>query len=147
MSPNIAADFARHLSSKNYIASQLTFGSGRESENNSELSLRKLWELTDLSANDFADEVARFYGLARGGLPELIAASPVTGAFSRRFLRETTVFPYHTADRRLRLALADPSDAAAIRAAEIVLGGPVEIEVASFEDIATGLTRALHRGG
>ena len=93
MSTNIVADFARHLSSKNYIVSDLTFGSGRESENNSELSLRKLWELTDLSANDFADEVAYFYGLSRVGLPELIAASPVTGAFSRRFLRETTVFP------------------------------------------------------
>jgi general secretion pathway protein E len=143
MSPNIVVDFARHLSSKNYIVSDLTFGSGRDSENNSELSLRRLWELTDLSANDFADEVARFYGLSRVGLPELIAASPVTGAFSRRFLRETTVFPYQTPDRRLRLALADPSDAAAIRAAEIVLGGPVEIEVASFEDIATALTERL----
>ena len=143
MSPNIAADFARHLSSKNYIASDLSLSSGRENENNSELNLRKLWELTDLSANDFADEVARFYGLGRVGLPELIAASPVTGAFSRRFLRETTVFPYQTPDRRYRLALADPSDAAAIRAAEIVLGGPIEIEVASFEDIATALTERL----
>jgi general secretion pathway protein E len=143
MSPNIAADFARHLSSKNYIISNLSFSSGREIENNSELSLRKLWESTDLSANDFADEVARFYGLARVGLPDLIAASPIIAAFSRRFLRETTVFPYQTPERRFRLALADPSDAAAIRAAEIVLGGPVEIEVASFEDIATALTERL----
>src|SRR6202007_2551433 len=119
------------------------FASGRECENNSELSLRKLWESTDLSANDFADEVAHFYGLARGRLPDVIGVSPVTSAFSRRFLRETTVFPYQTSDRRLRLALADPSDAAAIRAAEIVLGGPVEIEVASFEDIATALTERL----
>src|ERR1700726_4868006 len=143
MSLNIVADFARHLSSKNYIVSDLTFASGRDNENNSELSLRKLWELTDLSANDFADEVARFYGLSRVALPELIAASPVTGAFSRRFLRETTVFPYQTPDRRLRLAPAARGDAAAIRAAEIVLGGAVEIEVASFEDIATALTERL----
>ncbi|HML12932.1 MAG TPA: GspE/PulE family protein [Xanthobacteraceae bacterium] len=143
MSPNIIGDFARHLSSKNYIVSDLTLVTGRESENSSELSLRKLWESTDLSANDFADEVARFYGLARVGLPELIAASPLTSAFSRRFLRETTVFPYQTPDRRFRLALADPSDAAAIRAAEIVLGGPVETEVASFEDIATALNERL----
>src|ERR1700752_5209868 len=99
MSTNIVADFAKHLSSKNYIMSDLTLTSARESENNSELNLRKLWELTDLSANDFADEVARFYGLARVGLPELIAASPLIGAFSRRFLRETTVFPYQTSDR------------------------------------------------
>ena len=143
MSPNIVADFARHLSNKNYIVSELSLGSGRDSENNSEFSLRKLWELTDLSANDFADEVARFYGLIRVGLPELIAASPVTSAFSRRFLRETTVFPYRSADGRYRLALADPSDAAAIRAAEIVLGAPVEVEVASFEDVATALTERV----
>src|SRR5215469_5916332 len=143
MSPNIVADFARHLSNKNYIVSELSLGSGRDSENNSEFSLRKLWELTDLSANDFADEVARFYGLIRVGLPELIAASPVTSAFSRRFLRETTVFPYRSADGRYRLALADPSDAAAMRAAEIVLGAPVQVEVASFEDIATALTERM----
>jgi general secretion pathway protein E len=143
MTPNVVADFARHLSSKNYIISDLSLNSGRQSENNTELSLRKLWELTDLSANDFADEVARFYGLARIGLPELMAAAAVTAPFSRRFLRETTVFPYQTPDRRFRLVLADPSDAAAIRAAEIVLGGPVEIEVASFEDIATALTERL----
>jgi general secretion pathway protein E len=143
MTPNIAADFARHLSSKNYIISDLSLSSARVGENGPDFSLRKLWELTDLSANDFADEVARFYGLARLGLPELMAAAPIATAFSRRFLRETTVFPYQTPDRRFRLVLADPSDAAAIRAAEIVLGGPVEIEVASFEDIATALTERL----
>jgi hypothetical protein len=74
MTPNIVADFARHLSSKNYIISDLSFSSGRRGENSADLSLRKLWELTELSANDFADEVARFYGLARVGLPDLMAA-------------------------------------------------------------------------
>ncbi|HXW23948.1 MAG TPA: GspE/PulE family protein [Xanthobacteraceae bacterium] len=143
MTPNIVTDFARHLSSKNYIISDLSLSSNRQSENNPELNLRRLWELTDLSANDFADEVAAFYGLARVGLPALMTASALTAAFSRRFLRETTVFPYQTPDRRFRLALADPSDAAAVRAAEIVLGAAVEIEVASFEDIATALTERL----
>ena len=42
-----------------------------------------------------------------------------------------------------RLAVADPTDAAVIRAAEIVLGGPVAIDVASFEDIATVLSERL----
>src|ERR1700747_461158 len=104
MSPNIVSAFASHLTSKNYIVSELSLASARDSENNSELSLRKLGELTDLSAHDFADEVGRFYGRSRVGLPELIAASPVTSAFSRRFLRETTVFPYRSADGRYRLA-------------------------------------------
>ena len=114
-----------------------------------ELSLRRLWELTDLSANDFADEVAVFYSLPRLSLPQLIAATALTGRFSRRFLRETAVFPYQSADGRHKLAVADPADVAAVRAAEIVLGAPVDIEVASFEDIATALDRApgRRRGG
>jgi general secretion pathway protein E len=143
MTTNIVGEFALHLSSKNYISSDLSLNYGLSKDHNLELNLRKLWELTDLSANDFADEVARFYGLARVGLPHLMSAAAVTTPFSRRFLRETTVFPYQAPDRRFKLVLADPSDAAAIRAAEIVLGGPVEIEVASFEDIATVLTERL----
>ena len=39
--------------------------------------------------------------------------------------------------------MADPTDAAAIRAAEIVLGAPLQIGVASFEDIATVLAARL----
>ena len=38
-------------------------------------------ELTDLSANDFADEVARFYGLRRLNLLELLAATAVVQRF------------------------------------------------------------------
>jgi general secretion pathway protein E len=53
------------------------------------------------------------------------------------------VFPYQSADGRFRLAVADPGDVAAVRAAEIVLGGQVDVEVASFEDIATALTERL----
>jgi len=146
MTVNIVADFARHLSGKNYIVSNLNSNSGSPKEQNLEPNLRKLWESTELSANDFAEEVARFYALPRVGLPQLIAASAITTPFSQRFLRETTVFPYQAPDGRLKLALADPSDAAAIRAAEIVLGGPVEIEVASFEDIATVLAERLGEG-
>jgi len=143
MTINTVGDFARHLSDKNYIVSELSLNSGGPREQNGDLSLRKLWEQTDLSANDFADEVAYFYGLPRIALPQLVAAAPLTAPFSPRFLRETTVFPYQTPDRHTKLALADPSDEAAIRAAEIVLGGPLDIEVASFEDIATVLTERL----
>src|SRR6202521_3188464 len=143
MNTNISIEFAKHLSSKNYIIADLSSASPASRTQNTELSLRRLWELTDLSANDFADEVARFYRLPRLSLPGLIAASALVGRFSRRFLRETTVFPFQTADGRFKLAVADPTDVAAMRAAEIVLGGPVEIEVASFEDIATALTERL----
>jgi general secretion pathway protein E len=106
------------------------------------VKLRDLWEGSDLSAGDFADEVARFYRLPRVALPQLIAASSLVPRFSRRFLRETAVFPYE-ADGRFRLALGDPNDEAAVRAAEIVLGGPVATEVASFEDIGIALAERL----
>jgi general secretion pathway protein E len=108
-----------------------------------EKTLRKLWESTDLSANDFAEEVARFYGRSRITLQQLFAASALVGLFARRFLRETTVFPYRSVDGAFKLAVGDPTDLAAIRAAEIVLGGPVEVEIASFEDIATVLSERL----
>jgi general secretion pathway protein E len=63
--------------------------------------------------------------------------------FSRRFLRDLTAFPYRSAEGQIRLALADPNDTASVRAAEIVLGGPIPIDIASFEDIATALTERL----
>lgn len=101
--------------------------------------LQKLWELTDLSAHDFADELARFFALPRIGLPELMAAPSLVDRFSPRFLREAAIFAYSASGGRPRLVVADPTDVAAVRAAEIVLGSSLDIEVASFEDIATVL--------
>ena len=105
--------------------------------------LRELWEVTDLPAGEFADEVSSYWGLARLGLPQLLAASPCLDGFSRRFLRESTIFPMQTAGGNYRLAVADPSDTAAVRAAEIVFGEPVEVAVASFEDINTALDQRI----
>jgi general secretion pathway protein E len=108
-----------------------------------EQSLRKLWEASELSASDFADEVARFFRLTRTTLPELIAATPLVHRFSRRFLREMTIFPYQSAGGWAMLAIADPSDTAAIQAAMLVLGAGLTTQVASFEDIATALDQRL----
>jgi general secretion pathway protein E len=101
--------------------------------------LRELWEATDLSASDFADEVADYWSVVRLSLPQLLAATPCLEGFSRRFLRESTIFPVRASDGGYRLAVADPSDTAAIRAAELVFGAPVDIAVGSFEDITTAL--------
>jgi general secretion pathway protein E len=109
-------------------------------------ALRELWESTDLPAGEFADEVARFWALQRIGLPELLAGDAQVEGFSRRFLRESMVLPFRSADGKLKLAVADPQDTAAIRAAEIVFGERVELVIASFEDIATVLER-LDGGG
>lgn len=143
MSINISAQFAKYLSSKNYLIAGSKADSFFEGLPGEELNLRKLWTLSDLSANDFADEVAKYYGYKRCSLPELMTASALTARFSPRFLRETTVFPYQTAEDKNTLAVADPSDVAAVHAAEIVLGKPIEIAVASFEDIATVLAERL----
>jgi general secretion pathway protein E len=105
--------------------------------------LQKLWQLTETSAHEFADEVASFFGLPRLGLADLIAATPLADKFSQRFLRESCVFPCAGEGGRARLVVADPTDGAAIRAAEIVLGGPLDLAVASFEDIATALGARL----
>ena len=105
--------------------------------------LRELWEATDLSAAEFADEVSDYWGVVRLTLPQLLAATPCLDGFSRRFLRESTIFPVRAPNGHYRLAVADPSDTAGIRAAEIVFGAPVEVAVASFEDITTLLDQRL----
>jgi general secretion pathway protein E len=99
-------------------------------------------ESSALPAGDFANEVARFWKLPRLTLAQLLAASAIAGKFSRRFLLESTIFPFEVAGA-CKLAMADPTDTAALRAAEIVVGGPVEVMVASFEDIATVLAERL----
>nr|WP_244601712.1 ATPase, T2SS/T4P/T4SS family [Rhodoplanes serenus] len=104
-----------------------------------------LWEATELSAHDFADEVARFWKLSRLSLPELMALPAATSQFSVRFLQEACVLPARTADGRHLLVVADPSDEAAVRAAAIVFGAPPRLAIASFEDIATALSEHLGR--
>ncbi len=143
MSVNMSEEFAKYLVSKNYIAGDLISKLEPPNAQNAGQTLRRLWELTDLSANDFADEVARFHSIPRMNLAELMEASALVGRFSRRFLREMVVFPYETADGQFQLAVADPNDAAPVQAAEIVLGGRVAVTIASFEDIATVLTARI----
>src|SRR5262245_6633942 len=142
MTANIVDEFARYLLAKYRIPGDLTNKLG-SSNGRGETKLRDLWDMTELSANDFADEIAKFYDLPRLSLPELVAVPTAAPQFSRRFLRETMVYPFSLPDGGFHLAVADPSDEAAIRAAEIVLGGPVGVAVASFEDIATVLAQRI----
>src|SRR3984893_2049543 len=137
MSPVAVEDFAKYLANKNYLLSDMEFDAASLSASTAERSLRKLWESTELTANGFADEVAQFYGFKRLTLPQLGAAPAFNRRCSPRFLRDTAVFPFEMPKGHYKLAVADPSDAAAVRAAEIVLGAPVLVEIASFEDIAT----------
>jgi len=135
--------FAGYLRDRRHpLKASVAQAASSESQDGSH-GLRRLWEQSDLAANEFADEVARFYDLPRVQLPQLLAASPLLGLFTRRFLRDMAAFPYRSGEGQIRLALADPTDTASVRAAEIVLGGPIAIDIASFEDLATALTERL----
>jgi general secretion pathway protein E len=72
-----------------------------------------------------------------------MAANSLVERFSRRFLRETMIFPFDSGGGRFGLAVADPTDLAAQQGAQIVLGGPIMIAVASFEDIDEVLSARL----
>jgi general secretion pathway protein E len=109
-------------------------------------SIRSIWESSDLSASEFADEVAAYYQRPRMTLPELLGSPSLVGRFTRRFLLEAVIFPYDAGGGLFGLAVADPTDVAAQRGAEIVLGGPIAVSIASFEDIAAALFERLGSG-
>src|SRR5215813_10935265 len=135
-------ELANYLRGKGQLASEAN-PVGLQQPARDERTFRKLWEQSDLSANDFADRVAEFFQLPRISLPDLLAAPALAKEFSPRFLREMSVFPYRSADGAMMLAVTDPSDSAAVRAAAIVLGDEVNVSVASFEDIETILNQRL----
>jgi general secretion pathway protein E len=138
MTAELAVEFARHFERKHNLAAPTPAADAAAQH-----SLRRLLERSELQSGEFADEVSGFYDLPRVGLPELLEAQPLVQRFSRRFLREMIVFPYRSADGRNIVAVADPSDVAAIRATQIVLGDDVALRVGSFDDIETTLAERL----
>jgi len=137
-------EFVSYLARKHAIAGNLLSNLTTPDRPGREKRLRDLWEVTDLSAEDFANEIAQFYKLTRLDLPQLIGATSLASRFSHRFLREMTVFPCQLDEGGPNvLVMADPTDAATVRAAELCLGGPVELAIASFDDIATVLAEQL----
>jgi general secretion pathway protein E len=143
MSSNLSRRFAEHLREGHHLP-PLDAGDASKvakQENGVGGGATKLWEATNLSASDFADEAAGFFDLPRVALPDLLAGQSLAKHFSRRFLRETMVFPFQSAGQRRCLAVADPGETAASQAAGLVLGDDIAIVVASFEDIATALNQ------
>ncbi|MDI4236775.1 GspE/PulE family protein [Bradyrhizobium sp. Arg237L] len=104
----------------------------------------KVWEITNLSPAEFADEAARFFELGRMTLQEMMSAAPLVASFSQRFLRETMVYPCTTSDGTMTLVVVDPTDQATQRAAQIVLGTAVMIKIATSEDVAVVLDQRLN---
>lgn len=138
-SRNAVEQFRLHLFDRIPDAARLRL---RDIDLGSGSGLREVWEKSDLPSGIFADEVAGFWRLPRVSLQDLTNAVGAVEQFSPRFLRESSVFPFRAGDG-FGLAVCDPADGAAIRAAEIVCGRPVVIAVASFDDIATVLELRL----
>ena len=105
-----------------------------------------LWDRFGLSAEAFAEEAVQFTGLDRASLRELMAATPAVSEFSDRFLREVLGYPYRSSEGSANFAMADPTDQAVRRAAELVLGPDIIFKVASHEDIAVVLDQRLAAG-
>jgi general secretion pathway protein E len=136
-------DFYDHLLKKHMLSGDISLRFNIAEARRTGKPLQKLWQTMEISAHDFADEVARFFDLPRVGLADLMSATSLVDRFSERFLRESCIFPLSTGAGSDRLIVADPTDGAAVRAAEIVLGTSLQIAVASFEDIATALAARL----
>jgi len=144
MAGDLSSQFAEHLRQ----AKHLTVVDGREDaagQLGADQRRAKLWELVDLSAGEFADEAARFHGHERVTLQDMMSAASLASSFSPRFLRETVVFPYRSPEGEAVLAVADPTDQSAQRAAQIVLGAGVVIKVATSEDLAVVLDQRLEQ--
>jgi general secretion pathway protein E len=142
MSSDESLKFLEHLRRHNHLMKAAVDGE-QAPQGGIAREQSRLWELADLSANEFADEVARFAGLERVMLPDILSAPALNEAFTQRFLREMMVFPYQAADGSAVLAVADPTDRAALRAAEIVLRQDIDVKVASVEDLKVVLDRRL----
>ncbi len=143
MSGNESLRFVEHLRQNNHLTKATGNGEPGGGDRSQGQLHGKLWELSSLSAAEFAEEAARFYGLEKVTLQDMLSAAPEVEAFSQRFVREMMIFPFRSANESLVLAMADPADIAAQRAAEIVLGAGVSIRVASFEDITIALNQRL----
>ncbi|HEX8665752.1 MAG TPA: GspE/PulE family protein [Beijerinckiaceae bacterium] len=99
--------------------------------------------LTTLTQTGFADELATFYDCGRVHRGDLVASRFAGTPLSPRFLRERRLFPYESLAGTLTLAIAAPTDGAAVRAVELALRRPVAIAVATPDDIEAALVTSL----
>lgn len=125
--------FLEFLNSRNIIASASDPRAKRGSQADEKGDLEKLWRGGAL-AGDLADAAAEYYGLARSNYAAVAARPALLRELSRRFLRESFVFPFE--DRETpALAIADPERRDQIQAIRLALGRPAPLVVLSFEEI------------
>ncbi|HWT32084.1 MAG TPA: ATPase, T2SS/T4P/T4SS family, partial [Propylenella sp.] len=94
-----------------------------------------LWQGGLLSGGELADAVAQFHNLQRARADQIQYHPVLFKGLSRRFLRESWIFPYPD-EGELVLAVADPTKDEAIRAVMVALGEPCALRVAAFDELA-----------
>ena len=134
-----AIPFARYIFSAKIIDEHTFNVISTDADEDPRYGMRRLWTASGVSGHDLAAAAAEYFVLRKAALAELLSATSLADRFSRRFLRDVAIFPFAAADRRPALAMGDPMDREARKAAELVLGEGVEVVVASFEDIAAAL--------
>jgi general secretion pathway protein E len=94
-----------------------------------------LWQGGILSGSELADAVASFHNLPRARADRIHYDAELFKGLSRRFLRESWIFPFLD-EGELALAVADPTKDEAIRAVMVALGEPCRLRVAAFDELA-----------
>src|SRR5262249_9052585 len=134
----VKTDFEQHLISAGLLKPAPGGAVGRRP-----IPYNTLLERSGMEAAPFADAVAKFHGLPRASLATLRDGKPLLEGFSSSFLRAFFVYPYESADGKVHLAVADPSDISVLRTMELTLGRETAREIASFDEIETALGLAL----
>ena len=100
---------------------------------------KRLLGASRIKPSEFADLLASSTDLPRSSTEALRAGTSLAKEFSVPFLHEAGLYPYRGVGGDLRLAAADPFNVDAIDAIVLTLGGDIELEVATFEDIEIAL--------
>jgi general secretion pathway protein E len=98
-------------------------------------SYRELQLHCGLSADEFADAVARFIGAERIDYAELASSTVEAAKFSPRFLRDAHIVPFRDAGGSLSIAVSEPPTRALLKAIALVLQAPPVLRVAHAADI------------
>ncbi len=94
-----------------------------------------LWEAGVLAGSELADAIAGFHNLRRVQAEEIQHRPEILSGLSRRFLRDSWIFPF-VDNGELALAVADPTRDEAIRAVMLALGEPAKVRVAAFDELS-----------
>ena len=84
MASDLSSQFVEYLRERKHLTATAEQGDAG-GQAGADRRQSKLWELADLSANEFAEEAARFHDLERVTLQDMMSAAPLAAAFSPRF--------------------------------------------------------------